>query len=509
MNTKKPTHTDKEIQRISIAVDEAIANKDADSIQALTTELEALLKRKPNSKRKAIIHYIIGSAWSDIRHLTTYQTTPYQWEQPEFEKTISHLRQAIKEPGHKEHPEEVQCRMHTNLANTLSEIGRVIEAREHWNRALEVDPDFGMALGNRGKALCHLARMQYDPSHQQLLFMYAWKDLTKAVTLDFPEKEAKELFKEDIAFIEHHFPIEFLEEAIDLNTDYSLGSTEEEQSYRKWCLDNTLFLNSMNDIGPFNIASKDILLTPNMTCKVGEFPPEIGRYSILKHEFTTARYMYYEGITTTEDHFSDKESVLADTLDFPVFTLAIERIKTAYLLTYSVFDKIARVLQGYLQLQDSPIPVYFYNVWCKDKENKLRDEFIDSENWILRALYWQSKDFFYREQEYSDSIEPEAQELDTLRHCITHSFVRVHENMWSKEIEDEFPDLNLYKDKEVHHITTHELKQKTLKLLKLARASLMYLIFAIRAEEVKKKANNKDQFVPSIPMNLIPQDRHR
>jgi len=45
-------------------------------------------------------------------------------------------------------------------------------------------------------------------------------------------------------------------------------------------------------------------------------------YNQLKQEFVSARYLYYEGITSEAVHFSDKKVYLYDTLDAPVYSLA-------------------------------------------------------------------------------------------------------------------------------------------------------------------------------------------
>jgi tetratricopeptide (TPR) repeat protein len=54
----------------------------------------------------------------------------------------------------------------TNLGNFYDEVGRPIEALRAYDRALAIDPDFGMALGNRAVTIQTLAPInRYPVSH--------------------------------------------------------------------------------------------------------------------------------------------------------------------------------------------------------------------------------------------------------------------------------------------------------------------------------------------------------
>jgi len=71
---------------------------------------------------------------------------------------------------------------------------------------------------------------------------------------------------------------------------HEVGKSKKERAYRLWCLNNTLFLNPLNDIGPHRIAAQDILHLPPFVMSLGEPPALFGLFNQLKQEFVTARW---------------------------------------------------------------------------------------------------------------------------------------------------------------------------------------------------------------------------
>ena len=131
---------------------------------------------------------------------------------------------------------------------------------------------------------------------------------------------------------------------------HEVGASEEERAYRIWCLDNKLFLNPLNDLGAHRIAARDILHLPPFVAPIDEPPSLLGLFNQLKQEFVTARWLYYDGTRGKGVHFADRDVVLLNTLDYPTYSIAIEKVKAAYRLAYSLFDKIAFFLNAYLDL---------------------------------------------------------------------------------------------------------------------------------------------------------------
>ena len=120
----------------------------------------------------------------------------------------------------------------------------------------------------------------------------------------------------------------------------------------KWCLANHLFLNTLNDLPELNEAfMQDILQITSITTAIEqENPPFVFEmFNQIKEEYIYARYLLYEVVNPSgKVHFADKETHLEDTLNYSSYSIRIEKLKTAYRTLYSIFDRIAFLLNAYL-----------------------------------------------------------------------------------------------------------------------------------------------------------------
>jgi len=156
-------------------------------------------------------------------------------------------------------------------------------------------------------------------------------------------------------------------------------------------------------------------------------PALLGMYNQMKQEFISARYLYYEGITWDAVHFADKGVRLYDTLDSPIYSLAVEKTKVAFRMVYSILDKIAFFLKHYLDLSIPDRDATFRKVWYREgkRKNGLEPVAADTRNWPLRGLFWLSKDLHEDDPEFRDALELEAQELRDLRHALEHRYLKL------------------------------------------------------------------------------------
>lgn len=381
---------------------------------------------------------------------------------------------------------DLEFRIATNLGNIFNFIGRFSEAIEYWDKALEKCPDYAMAQGNKGFALCQYARILYDDGHQGIFLWQARRDLTKALDGNL-EGGASESFRETIQYINSILKVSDNCSPFD---EYKLGNSEQEINYREWVLENRLFLNPLNDLGNKSIAARDVFCLPSIVVDRGESPELYGLYNQIKQEFVSARFLFYQSIKNkdSETHYSDKEVLLFDTLDYPKYGLNIEKVKMAFLNSYAILDKIAFLLNHYFKLKIPDQNTSFRNVWYvqKNKRKELRPYFAESKNWPLRGLFWLSKDFYEKDVGFIGSIEPAGKELSSIRNHIAHKYLKVHdEHLWGG---DGHPD-RLFIDGLSYSIRRDQLEFKTLKLLKLVRNALIYSSLGIHFNEsfVKEK----------------------
>jgi len=461
---------------------------------------DELQKRELNDEQLALSHYFLANAYADIRRLSKAGTEKsWEWQQEEIEKEIFHLRTALRIGSRRD---DIMCPVLTNLGNLMNEIGRSVEAIEYWDRALSITPSFGMARGNRGYGLSYYAGSLYDTGHYAVFLKHAHTNLEEALLSPDLYEDARQGFTRIRDWIESVISPEQVD--IDMEA-FSLGDSNDEINYRKWCLKNRLFLNPLNDLGPYPIAATDVLGLPSIVVDIGEGPYYPGYFNQMKQEFVSARYLYYEGVHSENPHFSDREVLLFNTLDYPSYSLAVEKMKASFRMAYSLFDKIAFFLNHYLRLSIPERNVSLRTIWYKSQNRKggLRDEFTQRQNWPLRGLFWLSKDLYEDKPGFKESIEPDAQELHEIRNHLEHKYLKLHDDMWMGPSERDHKMFRALADTLAHSMYRRDFQEKALRLIKMVRAALVYLSLAIHWEEQKrKKERDPEAIVPGMPLDI-------
>lgn len=470
---------------------------------AWADELES---RSPDDA--AIINYFRANAWAHLemlKHRADGDAARWSWDQPEAEQQILLLRAALNSTGFSRLQLGRKCQILTNLAGQLNTAGRPVEALEAWGKVLSMAPKFWMARGNRGIALMHYALSLYDTGHRGVFLLFAHRDLEVAsrfdsTTLQWGDPAALQYFREHKRMIERETNLEAIEEHFE-PVGYALGRSSVERAYRTWCLQERLFLNPLSDLDTHTIAAQDVLTLPDFVTSIGEPPVLTGFFNQMKQEFVSARWEYYLGVTAQHPHFSDRDVLLYNTLDYPAYGLAVERVKGAYKYAYSLFDKIAFFLNAYLALEIKPTSVSFRSIWREkngDPIHPIRETFRQSENWPLRGLFWLSKDLFDERQKVATA--PDARALHELRIHLEHRYVKVHEMMLESNPAGGEPDM--FFDALAYRISRQSLEERTLRLLKLVRAALIYLSLAMHREEQRRSKARGESL--TMPMALDP-----
>lgn len=456
------------------------------------------------SIQKSVLHFYLANAHANLRQINNEDDK--FWQIKEIEEEIRHLRQALFNDKTDELPIALSCPILTNLGNLLSSCGRRIEAIDFYDRALEKNSQFSMARGNKGLCFFFYALMLYDKGHIAHLIKASYKELQQALTNSLDDENAKRIFSKWIEIIKSHYQEEFLESELNFK-EFSLGFSKKEKNYRIWVLRNKLFLNPLNDIGPFSIAATDILHVPSIVAKIEEPPIYQGFYNQIKQEFVSARFLCYEGLFDKEKHYSDRNVMLYDTLDYPDYSLKAEKIKYAYRSLYSIFDKISFFLNDYFQLGIPEKRVYFKSIWYSDNDPKvIRKIFFERDNPAITALFWLSRDLFDDISGISSSIEPEARELYLIRNHLEHKYFKLHHPMWHGKPSDDNCHSDPFYDTWAFSITRPDFENKTIKLLKLVRSALVYLSSAIRFEE-EHRAKQRDKNKLIVPWPYLPHYR--
>ena len=486
------------------------ASRDAGIARALewSDELEA---RKVPAAVSATLDYFRANAWShraDVRNID--RKAAWQWEHPELLQQVFHLRRALHNSAFRKLHKVRRCQILTNLANQLHTVGRFIEALDYLTQALEINTHFWMARGNRGRSFVAYANALYDAGHRRVMLCAAYQDLSVALRLSdkHPElgyPEARLSYAKLKARIEAATDPSRLAEGYELD-GHSLGKSTGEKRYRNWCLAHHLFLNPLNDLGSHSIAARDILSLPDFVAPIDEPPVLIGFYNQMKQEFVSARWLCFEGMHADGPHYSDRDVRLFNTLDYPIYGLSVEKTKLAFRAAYSLFDKVAYFLDSYMKLGLPSKHIYFRNVWRDSDASPIRPQFESSENWPFRGLFWLSKDLF--DNNFRDLAEPEAQALHEIRIHLEHKYLKVH-MMPPPDPATAHPLTALWIDSLAYSVTRSDLESKTLRLLRLTRAALVYLSLGMHREEERRAAERGDLHVGKMALDVWEDDWKR
>ncbi|GLR89776.1 LA2681 family HEPN domain-containing protein [Bradyrhizobium iriomotense] len=489
------------LKRIGMLIDLA-GDLGRDDATVLALEWCDLLREKKLTKQqRVLLDYFRANAWANRKRLKHRDPdSAWQWNQPELQNEIFHLRSAAHAPGFEKLSALRRCQILTNLGNQLNTLGRCVEAVAVWTRALSIDPKFGMARGNRGSGLTRYASSLYDNGHRGLFLFRAHEDLHAALSpkARYVGPEGEGAIKFFAGVKKRIEPAIHLDHAKSIKWEgHRIGRSASERQYRRWTLHQGLFLNPLNDLGPHSIAAIDLLSLPSFTSNLGEPPSLIAFFDQMKQEFVSGRWLLFEGLHSDAVHFSDRDVVLYNTLDYPSYSLAVEKVKAAFRIVYSVLDKVAFFLNDYAKLGIPAHRVYFRTIWYEksDPARSVRPEFLQSKNLPFRALYWLAKDLF--DPALKDTMEPDAKELYTIRNHLEHSYLRVHEILIRKQ-PSAAPDP--WTDRLAYSVSRSELNAKTIQLYRMARAALIYLALGMHHEE-----NKRDRTGPKglkMPMSL-------
>lgn len=477
---------DQLIQCIGSIIDLSLDYKNLAGAERGLSWIRVARKRELSARQLTTLYYFEANCWHTLRELRREAHDDlWLWEKEETFYELINLRMALKTADEK-FPSYMLSQIYTNLGNALDHIGRYVEAIYYWNLALKETEGFGRAIGNYGKGLMYYANVLYDEGHRDLFLQAAYTGLRKASKLPL-EVHFENTFGKYLVRLE--VELERRELAPDCNVDdVSMGNSSAEQRYRQWCLENTLFLNPLNDLGPYSIANQDILTCPDMVMSMDSPPYYHTYYNSLKQEYVSARWLAYEGMSSEKRHFSDDEVLLYQSPDLPIYGLHIQQVCVAFRMTYSLFDKIAYFLNDYLSLGIEERAVNFKTLWYQKqrRSNGLRDEFKQKENWSFRGLYWLSQDLSSGDPQFKEALKPDARDLSSIRNHLEHKHLQVTRSPEETDILRMFA-----KDPLSYNVNKNDFERMMLKLLRLARAALIYLSLGVHEEEMSRAKERK------------------
>lgn len=517
---------DEHVYTVGVLADKALDERDMDTLHKIAEDcLRWVESGDYNLLEKGILAYHGATSYSNYINLRYQRALSYSEDknnEQDFEMCLLLFRLAIENLAAYQEKEELKeeseeayyastylLMAYTNYANLLNTCGRIIKALSYLK--IGVGQDFSMAVGNFAGFLIDYATLDYDSGHQSVFVNEAYQLLNEVLEFEKIEPGAYEHYGGLIERLEKSYPLEFLEEPYEFE-EYSLGDSEEEINYRNWCLENTLFLNTLNDAFPYSVSATDILHLPNIVTKIDEGPKYHGLFNQIKQEYVSARFMVYDALSSKGAHFSDKDVHLINTLDYPTYGISIEKMKYSYRSLYSLFDRIAFFINEYFEIGVKDRDVSYRSVWQghikrkKDSYNfrvNLKAKMTDEKNFNLPlvGLYWLCKDIS-KQKVAHHYVDPAIEHISKIRHHLEHRYLKVHESLFYSMIRE---SQTKREDPLAYSITVDEFKDAVMKLLAYVREGIILLTMAVHLEEQFKR-KNKDSDKTHVHMHMSRYD---
>ncbi|MBU9739466.1 LA2681 family HEPN domain-containing protein [Diplocloster agilis] len=489
-------------ERYAKNLDDATIAGYIEKLETILDELEVVLLNVDIASQ-ARLYYSIGTVYSDFAKAKGISPEESLRKQLYcFRKSIDYIEAPEFSKGeYMPFVNGFKRLLYTNYGNTLSRCGRKIEAISQYKKALHIHSDFGMALGNLGRVYQDYGIIDYDDGHQDYFHHFAYSLLKNAIVCKDPNtyEEAKECFAKAISKYIPAYVEEFLQK--DLKIPQFSYENIEEKLYRGWAVENSLFLNTLNDLPVAELCfASDVLQLPSMVVSIDAKPIFHGMFNQIKQEYVYARYQYYSSLQIRDKvHYADKDTHLINFADYPQYGIRIEQIKSAFKFLYGLFDKIAYFLNSYFDLGIHERDVSFNHIWLtgfgkgKNRYN-YKNVLNHTENFALASLYWISRDFY---DKFEDSPNPRLKRISEVRNALEHKYVKVTNGWFPERAKGEVDDLALY-------VTEDELLALTLELLHIVREAIICLSLCVHVEEQKKSEQNNGKLI--MPMPLMEYD---
>jgi len=463
-----------------------------EGIRLFEETLNETVSRETMLSRSSVL-YNIANGYSSLYSLRKAKRRAYPVPPNDDDLRLAKIkyRQALS-ALHKETP-SYRTKLWVNYGNCLSQLGREIEAIDCYRRALDEDPENGMASGNLGVGLYHVTRIMGKYKHDYILAAHQAISaaLGNRMHLRYGTASAKATFVKTKSELDNIIKAHRGTLSPSKQTE-AIFRRKPTQRYVSFCRDNSLFLNAwVGDKSMAPAISDEIHFGPILTSiNDNETVPELLRVlNEIKESYCTARYLYYESLNTspTLDDTS-KLTLYFHTNDMTdLHGLYIGILKSAYARAFDVLDKVARVINIYFGIgrrEDS-----FWNVLAarqsRGQERQIRfavrPQVISFNNYSLYALADICLDYF-------ESENVDLKTIDSMRNRITHDYLTI------------LSECNAPNNIKTA-ISRAEMKDKTLSVLLLAKYATLYAVSAINIAEFQKRSGDS---VPTIYYRNFP-----
>lgn len=459
----------------STAGDETLIKEGVGVCEALLDSLDG------EDENRTTLHYNIATGYGELYQLQRMRDPEYGLfnAEAEAQKAKEHYRAALKTP-----PEDsfTHAQLLVNAGNCFDNLGRGIDALDLYERALSIEPGFGMAMANKGLALDYYS--QVTDEHRGTYLHEAYHLISDGLRSGVPP-ETEPIFRQALGHIREQFedrssleqPAEFPDWDITAESSF-------EEAYIEFCLEHGLFLNFCTQCRKCEAATGDPVHLQSMVVYQSDLDPadpvgsdpflRLSSYlNQIKQDFVAARFLLVQSQQLGDRiDFVDRDVLLVDPLDYSEHSIYIELLKNAYKSFFGVLDKIAAFINSYLDLGVKESQTYFSKETLWYDKKTIRPSISSTKNRSLNALF----DMFL-------DVRPGGgcQCLRDTRNALTHRFLNVRLLESSEDTES---------------VTQETLLLRTLELARLVRCAIIYLLCFVQAEEGRKVDSAEGVLVP-------------
>jgi len=483
---KNPNDKNFQLNKASLLTDIGCGMKDSNLIiKAIDINKKNLLSPL-DQKHKTTIHYNLANAYSSCFDLTERLKDEITLipQSNNLQNAKKHFRQALLATDYPNG--NLKKQILVNYGNCLDTLGRTVEALYFYEKALEIDKTFSMAIGNRAQALRFFANI--SGIYREALYVEAYQAIQSIIDKhdlsDIGGIKAKKAFERELKNIESLFKDKNdLKRQLKHSPYNAVNLTDFERFYIDYCSRENLFLNFHIHDRNCEAAITDPIFIRLLT-KASDDDPFYGPYNLakyinqIKEDYAVARLLLVQSQhkRTDLDNIS-RRTTFVYCLDYSIFNLYIGLLKSAFKQAYNILDKIAVFINDYYQLGLSEKKIYFTSIW--HKEGKIRDEILQSKNISLYALY----DIF------QDFKSGEFKKIQHIRNTLMHRRLVVFDS--SCTCEDG--------EKDKHNIAYNTLLKNTVDLLLTVKSAIIYLVNFVNSNESRK--TTAGEFIPNIHLD--------
>lgn len=366
----------------------------------------------------------------------------------------------------------------TNLANSLKQQFRLIEAIQYYDEVISKHPETTQAWINRSETLEMLNELSGSFSISMLEVIHkGYVVASESVNIpdeynSFYTQRARQLRERILSICE--------EEGIK-PSEYDSHETETEYNalseYRRFCLDNFLSLSDHGIYCKCNGSEIDDLSIPNANGISGDFiEPMEKLLNRIKSEFGFARRLYYEYLSIPEDEQSFFEAGFSELYDSEILGCNIEKLRTSFRLCFSILDKIGiGVCEMFDAYPNNSKEIYFTNMWRLDNDPDRSKFFSKLKNPNLLALYSIASDL-------NEHKSGEWSFFKEYRNALEHDFAVIYEG---SEIPNTSEDFSF--KKEIKYIHKNDFESNLLLMLQLTRSAIFSFAYAVRYHSLQNE----------------------